>query len=63
MPNQEYEVYRTMKGTQVYRVIARSKADAVRKVIADQQGEPLTFEITDAAVTAQAYLVGAKELV
>ena len=53
MTEQEFEVYRTMKGTQVYRVTARSRADAVRKVM-EGHGEGLTFEIADAARTASA---------
>jgi hypothetical protein len=56
MPEQEYDVYRTMKGTQVYRVTARSRNDAVRQVL-DGGGEGLTFEITEAARTATAYPV------
>ena len=56
MPEQEYEVYRTLKGTQVYRVNARSRNDAVRKVL-DGDGVGLTFEITGAARTAQAFPV------
>ena len=53
---QEYDVYRTMKGVQVYRVTARSRNDAVRQVL-DGGGEGLTFEITGAARTAQAFPV------
>lgn len=52
-PDGLYWVYRTMKGTQVTQVRARSRADAVRKVI-DGHGEPVSFEITDAARTGQA---------
>lgn len=56
MPEQEYDVYRTMKGVQVYRVTARSRNDAVRKVL-DGDGVGLTLEITGAARTAQAFPV------
>ena len=50
MTQRKYYVYRTMKGTQVHEVTARSKADAVRKVF-EGDGEPISFEITDAART------------
>lgn len=54
MPGErKFYVYRTMKGTQLTLVSARSRADAVRKVI-EGQGEPVSFEITDAARTALA---------
>lgn len=55
MPEREYEVFRTLKGTQAYRITARSKADAVRGVIHEGRGEAISFEITDAAATAIAY--------
>lgn len=54
MTERNYWVYRTMKGTQVTQVTARSKADAVRKVI-EGHGEPISFEITDGARTGQAW--------
>lgn len=57
MPDREYFVYRTMKGTQVYTVTARSKADAVRKVM-EGHGTAENFEITDAARTALAIEAG-----
>ncbi|WNM65470.1 hypothetical protein SEA_PHONEGINGI_68 [Microbacterium phage Phonegingi] len=49
----QYQVERTLKGTQVYLVDARSAADAVRTVL-DGGGEAVTFEITSAARTATA---------
>lgn len=54
-PLRPYVVHRTLKGTQVYLVQARSKNDAVRKVIEGSAGEPVSFEITDAARTAIAF--------
>lgn len=53
MTERKFWVYRTLRGTQVTLVTARSKADAVRKVI-EGHGEPVSFEITDAARTGQA---------
>lgn len=54
MGERQYYVYRTLTGTQIHLVTARSKADAVRKVIEGSAGEALSFEITGAARTGQA---------
>lgn len=54
MTDRRYLVHRTLKGTQVTEVTARSKADAVRKVI-EGHGTPVSFEITDAARTGYAW--------
>lgn len=53
-----FYVHRTLKGTQVYKVTARSRADAVRKVIEGNYDEAVSFDITDAAKTAIAYEAG-----
>lgn len=58
MAERQFYVHRTLKGTQVYRVTARSRADAVRKAIQGDYDEAVSFEITDAAKTGIAYEAG-----
>lgn len=54
MSERAYNVFRTMKGSQLYTVTARSANDAVRKVL-EGHGEAVNFEITSAACTAVAF--------